>query len=285
MGNKHCRLHQWFYRSTGPVDCHRTSSIWDGITFTQDHSSSGLTLHFYSPTEDWASRVKIQWFSQDGGLISTALFYPNSVDYYCAKKVENYRRIRIYFLETNRPGRYLKLAGIDYGVYLHFSGHEIVEAHVLEECDPISSEISINTLNVSLYNKEGRFSILNPEGYFDVLQHKQKFTIWEDVKQDARSTSSVSYCMGTFYLSDWSNSGDTLADFSAVDAIGLLDGSPFDGGIYDTTAAELAEAILAGYSYTLDESLAAERVQGYIAAGTRREALQQLAFAKLSTVM
>lgn len=255
------------------------------ITFTQDHSSSGLTLHFYSPTEDWASRVKIQWFSQDGGLISTALFYPNSVDYYCAKKVENYRRIRIYFLETNRPGRYLKLAGIDYGVYLHFSGHEIVEAHVLEECDPISSEISINTLNVSLYNKEGRFSILNPEGYFDVLQHKQKFTIWEDVKQDARSTSSVSYCMGTFYLSDWSNSGDTLADFSAVDAIGLLDGSPFDGGIYDTTAAELAEAILAGYSYTLDESLAAERVQGYIAAGTRREALQQLAFAKLSTVM
>lgn len=249
------------------------------ITFTQDHSSSGLTLHFYSPTEDWASRVKIQWFGQDGGLISTALFYPNSVDYYCAKKVENYRRIRIYFLETNRPGRYLKLAGIDYGVYLHFSGHEIVEAHVLEECDPISSEISINTLNVSLYNKEGRFSILNPEGYFDVLQHKQKFTIWEDVKQDARSTSSVSYCMGTFYLSDWSNSSDTLADFSAVDAIGLLDGSPFDGGIYDTTAAELAEAILAGYSYTLDESLAAERVQGYIAAGTRREALQQLAFA------
>ena len=249
------------------------------ITFTQEHSSSGLTLHFYSPTEDWASRVKIQWFSQDGGLISTALFYPDAVDYYCAKKVENYRRIRIHFLETNRPGRYLKLAGINYGVYLHFSGHEIVDAHVLEECDPLSSEISINTLNVSLYNKDGRFSILNPEGYFDVLQHKQKFTVWEDVKQDARSTSSVSYCMGTFYLSDWSNSGDTLADFSAVDAIGLLDGAPFDGGIYDTTAAELAEAILTGYSYTLDESLAAERVQGYIAAGTRREALQQLAFA------
>lgn len=249
------------------------------ITFTQDHSSSGLTLHFYSPTDDWASRIKIQWFSQDGGLISTALFYPDAVDYYCAKKVENYRRIRIHFLETNRPGRYLKLAGIDYGVYLHFSGHEIVDAHVLEECDPLSSEISINTLNVSLYNKEGRFSILNPEGYFDVLQHKQKFTVWEDVKQDARSTGSVSYCMGTFYLSDWSNSGDTLADFSAVDAIGLLDGAPFDGGIYDTTAAELAEMILTGYSYTLDENLAAERVQGYIAAGTRREALQQLAFA------
>ena len=249
------------------------------IRFSKTHSSSGLMLHFYAPTEDWASELTIQWYGSDGGLLTTAVFTPDAVDYYCAKKVENYRRIRIHFLETNRPRRYLKLAGIDYGVYLHFSGHEIVGAHVLEECDPLSSEISINTLNVSLYNKEGRFSILNPEGYFDVLQHKQKFTVWEDVKQDARSTGSVSYCMGTFYLSDWSNSGDTLADFSAVDAIGLLDGAPFDGGIYDTTAAELAEAILTGYSYTLDESLAAERVQGYIAAGTRREALQQLAFA------
>ena len=38
------------------------------ITFTQDHSSSGLTLHFYSPTEDWASRIKIQWFSKTEDL-------------------------------------------------------------------------------------------------------------------------------------------------------------------------------------------------------------------------
>ena len=249
------------------------------LRFTQGHSSSGLTLHFYSPTDDWASRVKIQWFDGDGGLLAAGIFTPDAVDYYCAQKVEGYRRIVIQFLETNHPGRYLKLAGIDYGVYLHFSGEEIVEAHVLEECDPLSAEISINTLKLTLYNKEGRFSILNPEGYFDVLQHKQKLTIWEDVKQDADSTGSVSYCMGTFYLSDWENSSDTLADFSAVDAVGLLDGAPFDGGIYDTTAAELAAEILNGYPYTLDSTLAEEHVQGYIASGTRREALQQLAFA------
>ena len=78
-------------------------------------------------------------------------------------------------------------------MYLHFSGQEVVEAHVLEECDPLSAEISINTLKLSLYNADGRFSILNPEGYFDVLQHKQPLTVWEDVKQDARSTSSVSH--------------------------------------------------------------------------------------------
>lgn len=249
------------------------------IQFSQAHSSSGLTLHFYAPTGDWASKLKIQWYGADGGLLASALFTPDAVDFYCAKKVDRYRRIRLTFLETNRPGRYLKLAGLDYGVYLHFAGDEIVKAHVLEECDPLSAEISINTLGLTLYNKEGRFSILNPEGYFDVLQHKQKLTVWEDVRPEARSTSSTSYCMGTFYLSDWENSGDTLADFTAVDAVGLLDGAPYDGGVYDTTAGALAADILDGYSYTLDAELAAERVQGYLAAGTRREALQQLAFA------
>lgn len=173
------------------------------IQFSQAHSSSGLTLHFYAPTGDWASKLKIQWYGADGGLLASALFTPDAVDFYCAKKVDRYRRIRLTFLETNHPGRYLKLAGLDYGVYLHFAGDEIVKAHVLEECDPLSAEISINTLGLTLYNKEGRFSILNPEGYFDVLQHKQKLTVWEDVRPEARSTSSTSYCMGTFYLSDW----------------------------------------------------------------------------------
>lgn len=129
------------------------------IRFDKNHSSSGLTLHFYSPTDDWASKVKVQWYDANDGLLTVAMFTPDAVDYYCACKVENYCRIQLAFLETNRPGRYLKLAGIDYGVYLHFSGDEIIKARVLEECDPLSAEISINTLNLTLFNQEGRFSI------------------------------------------------------------------------------------------------------------------------------
>ena len=59
-----------------------------------------------------------------------------------------------------------------------------------------------------------------------MLQHRQKLTVWEDVRRSAHDTSTTSYCMGTFYLDDWSNEDDTLADFTAIDAVGLLDGSP-----------------------------------------------------------
>lgn len=102
--------------------------------------------------------------------------------------------------------------------------------------------------------------------------------ILSDAEAVSKTATEIN-CMGTFYLDDWSNEDDTLADFTAIDTIGLLDGSPFDGGVYDTHVASLAAEILSGYPYTLDSVLGEERIQGYIPAGTRREALQQLAFA------
>lgn len=90
--------------------------------------------------------------------------------------------------------------------------------------------------------------------------HKQKFTVYEDVRQDDGQT--VAHNMGTFYLSDWENSSDTLANFTATDAVGLLDSAPHEGGLYDTTAAQLAADILAGYDYELEEALRGVTVRG-----------------------
>ena len=244
------------------------------IRFSKTHSSSGLMLHFYAPTEDWASELTIQWYGSDGGLLTTAVFTPDAVDYYCARKVENYRSIVLTFTATNRPGRYLKLSGLDYGKFLTFEGDEVVEAHILEEINPLSDELSINTLNLTLFNRKGDFSILNPDGVFDVLQHKQKFTVWEDVRENTRSTEIVSHNMGTFYLSDWE-----IASLTAVDAIGLLDSAPFNGGVYNTTVGNLVAEVLDGYEYELDAALAAESISGYLPMDTRRTALQQIAFA------
>lgn len=246
------------------------------ITFTQPHSSAGLTLHFYEPTGDWASDVTIQWYSAAGTLLKTARFYPDAADYYCPCKVESYARLALTFAATSRPGRYLKLAGLDYGVLLLFSGEEVVSARLLEEVDPLSGTLSVNTLTLTLFNKDRAFSLLNPDGVFDVLQNRQRFTVYEDVRE---GDGVVTHNMGTFYLSAWENTSDTLADFTATDAVGLLDAVPHNGGMYDTTAAALAAELLEGFAYALDDALAAEPVRGYLPAGSRRAALQQLAFA------
>lgn len=249
------------------------------LSFSQEHSSSGVTLHFYEPTGDWASDVLIQWYGASGELLGAVRSAPNAVDFYCACKVTGYRSMKLTFMATSRPGRYLKLAGLDYGVALTFTGDQVRQAKVLEEVDLLSNEIRINTLDLTLFNKDSAFSILNPAGVFDVLQHKQQFTVWEDVRADAKAVEKVSHNMGTFYLSEWENTSDTLASFSAVDAVGLLDSTPYRGGVYDTTAAVLVADILEGYDYELDTSLSEHTVRGWLPIGTRRSALQQLAFA------
>ncbi len=268
----------WSKQQSGPDGRFTAPPVLE-VTFSQPHSSAGITLHFYALTQDWASEVEIQWYGTEGQLLNSARFQPDAPDYYCRLKVENYQRLRIVFLATSRPGRYLKLEGLDYGAALTFQGEDVVQASLLEEVDPLSGEISINTLDLTLFNRSGEFSMLNPDGVFDVLQDKQRITVWEDVRQSARSRAVVSHNMGTFYRSDWKNTSDTLAKFSATDAVGLLDADPFAGGIYDTTAGALAAEILDGYAYELDPALSAEPMKGYLPAGSRRDALQQLAFA------
>ena len=83
---------------------------------------------------------------------------------------------------------------------------------------------------------------------------------------------SLTYNMGSFYLSEWRNESDTLAEFTATDAVGLLDGADHMGGVYDTTAAELAAEILEGYDYELAPELSAMAVRGWLPIGTRRSA-------------
>ena len=91
--------------------------------------------------------------------------------------------------------------------------------------------------------------------------------------------------MGTFYLSDWSNSGDTLADFSAVDAIGCWTAHRSMGASTTPPQQSSQRRSWQDTATPWDRESGRRASAGYIAAGTRREALQQLAFAKLSTVM
>lgn len=242
------------------------------ISFTQPHSSIGLTLHFYAPTKDWATQVHIKWLGPAGETIDEGMFYPDSALYYAEKKVENYYKITMDFYKTSLPYRRVKLNAIAYGMMMELGGDDIVDAKILEEIDMLSNEVRVNTLQLKLFSRDAMFSILNPRGIFSILQHKQRLDVIEIV-DDAEIN------MGSFYLSDWSNDSDTMASFKAVDAVGYLDSAPHMGGVYNTTAGSMAAEILQGYEYDMHPQLAGIRVAGYLPVGTRRTALQQLAFA------
>ena len=245
------------------------------ITFTEDHSSLGLSMRFCEPTGDYPDSVTVKWYNRGGYLIIQGTFTPMSATWFLEKKVEDFRRIEITFNSSNRPYRYLKLTEIKYGTTKIFSGTDIINASILEEIDPLSSEISINTFDFKLHSNDAEFSVLNPQGVFSLLQQGQKV-------ETAEIVGSIEKKMGTFYLNEWKNEDENTVTMKAIDLIGQIDKTEFAGGIYNgESAGNLVAEIMtsADAEYELDTSLQASTISGWLPICTHREALQQVAIA------
>lgn len=245
------------------------------IDFTENHSSLGLTFTFHEATNDYCNSLNVKWYDLSDVLISEKNFTPNRPVYFADNMVENYQRIVITFNSTNTPFRYLKLSQLEFGQIKIFDSSDLISANILEEIDPISARVSINTLDFTMHSKNSEFSIINPTGIYTLLQQRQPLTAYEYL-------DGIKKNMGTFYLDDWQNDTESTITMKAIDIVGVIDGTDFKGGIYSgVTAGTIIEAIMtsADAKYELDSNLASISLSGHIPICTHREALQQVAFA------
>lgn len=243
------------------------------VDFKENHSSLGLTFFFMAKTNDYCNSLNIKYYNGVGNLLLDKNFAPNEPIYFAEGKVTDYRKVVITFNGTNYPFRYLKLAEVKYGALKIFNRDDIVTANILEEVDPTSSTLSINTLEFTAHSKD--FSLLDPQGLYSLIQKKQdiEVSLYQDnVKRD----------MGTFYLEEPESQSDDTVTMSCVDALGIMDQTDFKGGLYvDKLAKELITEIMAsaGFGFELNNSFDTVTVTGWIPICTHRVALQQVAFA------
>ena len=155
-----------------------------------------------------------------------------------------------------------------------FTGTAIRDAMVTEEFNPLSITLPFGKLEVTLYSTE--CSIIEPTGDFALLQRRTPIVLYETVNGSNRF-------IGRFYLDDWENISDTLIKFICLDELGVLDSITYRGGIWLTpiTMGALIDAIFTELDmvYSLDPSLVAKELTGWIPICSYREALQQIAFA------
>lgn len=231
------------------------------FTFTQNYSSVGITLQFNDYSEDYCDQVNIKWY-RDGELLADQDYSPDFYSYFCYGIVDHYNRVVITFLHTSRPYRNVFLTGITWGLIRIFRDDEIEDINCLMELNPISDEVSINTMDYTIRNKKE---------YAFEFQKKQKQTLYFD--------ESI---LGVFYLKDGRRLDRVRYSVETQDAIGVLDNNSFMGGIYtETLVSEVVDAIMEGEGipYFLDGAYASMRVSGYLPICSKRNALQQLAFA------
>lgn len=249
------------------------------INFTETHSSLGLTFIF-SKSGDYCNSLNLKYYDLNNNLISNADFMPNNYKYVCNNIVENYKKIVVTFYSTNKPFRYLKLYKILYGAEKVFEGDNLINANILEELDLLSSEISINTLDFTVYSADDEFNIINPKGFYSLLQQRQKLQVTESILNENKEKN-----MGTFYLDTWKNEKDKTMKISAIDLIGVIDKTDYMGGMYENISFEdlicqiMTSAGLENDEYEIQESLKNIKLSGYIPICSHRAALQQAVFA------
>lgn len=245
------------------------------MVFDEEHDIDSLTLHFSQITGDFASEIVVAYYDDTDTLIRTDTYYPNTTNFTTGQPVTGFKKVIVTFNKTNRPYRYLRLQGVDFGELFTFEGEDIREAVIVEESDPLSGELTVNTLDLKLYSADETFNMLNPSGYFSALKERQPLAVYEIV-------DGIEYFMGQFFLSEWENTSATEIEFHAVDYVGLMDKIRVYGNRYSNRypISTYLAAYLDPYSipYEIDSALTAT-YRGWLPVGTLRETIQKLALA------
>jgi len=244
------------------------------VIFSEAHTTDGLILHFSPMSTDYASNIEVTYFNAADDAIFYGLYTPNSADYEIDLNVTDFIRLEVKFNATNKPHRYLRITGLDYGQLIEFTSGDIKRLEVVEEIDPLSLRVPVNICELKLYSASDLFSIFNEDGYYSRLSKRQPLSIYGVM-------DGATIFMGQYYLDEWKNTGQKNTEFYCVDLAGILERAPFRGGMYNgATAGVVINSILedASIPYDLDEDLYDLTLTGWIPYTSCREALQQIAF-------
>ena len=241
------------------------TSIKLDLTSEGYYTSSGFTLTFDTHNNIYPTTVTIRWMrvtDEASETIATETFSIDNAVYFCEKKVERYNKVIMWFNNMNMPNSRLKLRSIDYGRGTIFYGRELRTVGLIQEIDPVSSQISINTADFTI-DSAGNTSY--------TFQRKQPLNVYFNGE-----------LLATTFVKKATRLSKFLWNIQSEDYIGIMDGVPYHGGIYyGASAFDVLTDIfnVAKVPFVVDDIFANETITGYIPYTTCREALMQVAFA------
>lgn len=225
------------------------------------YSSIGLTLEFdpYGPT--WCCDLEIQWW-RSGEAIHIQEFQPDGWQYTCFAEVRNFDMVVITFRRMSAGYRFLKLQALTYGITRVFDSEECYSTDLYQDTDLLSDTVSVNTLD---------FVLRNTSAINFLFQRRQLLRV-----------NYGEELMGVYYISNSEKKGRNRYEIHAVDLVGLAEmADDHPGGFYDGVRADeiVADILGDGIPWTMDEDLAGILLYGHLPIASRRDNLQQVAFA------
>lgn len=249
----------WSKAKSG-ADCLFAAAPSITLSFTEQYTSTGLTVRFAPGSMDFCRQCRVEWY-RGAALRQSGDYAAAEPVLIINKTVEGFDRVVFTFQQTNLPKRRCKIEGITIGVVREFGADELKSVSAINEVDLISENLPINVLDVALHSKD------NIEYIF---QRKQPIEAYDGDN-----------LIGVYYIEKGKRTGSADFSVSCKDAVGLLDLAAQPGGIWlsETPLSEVLSAVFGGIvSFEVDSAYQNSTLQGFIEPGTMREALRQITF-------
>lgn len=193
-------------------------------------------------------------------------------------------RIVIDIYETLEPYRYPKLNEVDFGTFKTFTNDEIVDLDIIDELSIDSSELSSNSLNLTIDDTNKEYNILNPYNKLASIQERQELTVYHYLKVVDKYKEIP---LGTFLLKEF-KVGNNKLQIEAYDETYFMNKMYYGSKYYNNAPVTQIFQDLFNYfdyaNYIIDEELNDVTLTGYVPNVEFREALRIIAEASCSVV-
>lgn len=161
-------------------------------------------------------------------------------------ELSGFDAVELEVLKWCLPDRRVRVEQVKIGRYLVFDKTKILSYSHSSARDPISGQLSQDSISFSLDNSDRAWDSVNPQGIYKYIYERQPVTVRYGMDVDGK-TEWVSG--GMFFLSEWSVPANSIeASFQARDAFLYLSSTKYTGRKYGTLyemcydALELLEA-------------------------------------------
>lgn len=229
------------------------------FSFSKIHEEKipGLTIVWSEILNEWAKSFKVSAYKGSTLLSENQINDNNSIETPVEFEISNYDSIVLEVIEWCIPNRRARVKQIEFGQRVRFDKKDLLSYSHQSKRDPISGQLSKDSISFSIDNSDQKWNPINPDGLYKYLYERQAVFVKYGMDLDGQ-TEWING--GKFYLSSWSvPSNGITASFEARDALAFLIDSLYtgrkSGTLYEICYDALELLDVSGISYYINESL------------------------------
>jgi hypothetical protein len=229
------------------------------FTFSRLHTRPipGITILWSETLNEYAKSFKLTAYSGDTQVSTITVNDNNDVRAEVDWEISGYDKITLEVLSWCLPDRRARIEWFMVGFRLAYTKNNLISYTHESNRDPISGQLSKDSISFSLDNSQQTWNPLNPQGMYRYLYERQLVTVSYGMDIDG-TTEWING--GKFFMSEWSVPANGIeASFVARDALGFLMDSAYigrkSGTLYDICIDALSRLPENTASYSISDEL------------------------------